>query len=61
MPRARALICISLSPRSSTYPILPLCIPRPIRSTPGRRRGGSETRVLPPLVERTEAKGGLGE
>lgn len=35
--------------------------PRPIRSTPGRRRGGSETRVLPPLVERTEAKGGLGE
>lgn len=63
MPRARAhtLIYISLFPRPSTYPILPLCIPRPIRSTPGRRRGGSETRVLPPLVERTEVKGGSGE
>lgn len=31
--RARALIYISLSPHLSTYPILPLCIPRPIRST----------------------------
>lgn len=43
--RAHALIYISLSSRLSTYPIVPLCIPRPIRSTPGRRRGKLERRA----------------